>query len=328
MTRIAIIGAGLAGLTLARQLNDLAEITVLEKSGGLGGRMATRSAPPYAFDHGAQFFTAKSPEFQSEVATWLEAGVVRSWNIRFREFERDQIASGRDWDDDRPHYVGVPSMSQIGKHLTDGLNIELNTTVASLEKNSAGWLLTTTDDQHLGPFDWVVATAPAAQTKALLGEYALAEGIAPQGMLGCCALMLGFPDEALPDIAWQAALVREADISWVSVNSSKPGRSGGYSIVVHSTNAYAEASLNEDAAVVKAHLLGQLQIVTGIDVSTAEHCDLHRWRYANIPQQTGEPALLDVAQQLGACGDWLIHGRVEAAFLSALRLARLLRAEI
>ncbi|MGI9291496.1 MAG: FAD-dependent oxidoreductase, partial [Gammaproteobacteria bacterium] len=111
MTRIAIIGAGLAGLTLARELKNSTDITVFEKSAGVGGRMATRSAPPYAFDHGAQFFIAKSAAFQEEVAKWLEAGVVDLWQARFREFEGDQVVSGRDWCDDPPHYVGVPGMN-------------------------------------------------------------------------------------------------------------------------------------------------------------------------------------------------------------------------
>ena len=134
MTRIAIIGAGMAGLTLARQLRDTARVTVFEKSRGFGGRMATRSAPPYAFDHGAQFFIAKSPAFQSKVEEWLQLGLVQSWNVRFAEFERDTVVVARDWDDSRPHYVGVPDMQHIGQHLADGSDVKLNTTVQTLHR--------------------------------------------------------------------------------------------------------------------------------------------------------------------------------------------------
>jgi predicted NAD/FAD-dependent oxidoreductase len=45
--RIAIIGAGLSGLILARALSQHASVNVFEKARGVGGRMSTRYA-----DHG------------------------------------------------------------------------------------------------------------------------------------------------------------------------------------------------------------------------------------------------------------------------------------
>jgi len=52
--RIAVIGAGIAGLVAARDLVDAGhEVVVLEKSRGLGGRMAARRAEGDAVvDHG------------------------------------------------------------------------------------------------------------------------------------------------------------------------------------------------------------------------------------------------------------------------------------
>ena len=77
---IAIIGAGLAGLNLARQLSDVAEVVVFEKSDKLGGRMATHPANGFSFDHGAQFFTAKNDAFKTlvqalESRAWLPSGM-------------------------------------------------------------------------------------------------------------------------------------------------------------------------------------------------------------------------------------------------------------
>ena len=316
MTSIAIIGAGIAGLTLARQLSDHVDVTVFEKSRGMGGRMATRSASPYAFDHGAQFFTAKSDAFQAAVAEWLRLGIVRPWNIRFAEFEGDSIVARRRWDDDYPHYVGVPGMKNIGKHLARDLNVSTNTEIMPVERVPEGWLVREQSGRELGRFDWVISAAPAAQTAALLPEIRLHE---------CYALMLGFPAASEPRIDWEAALVREADISWISVNSSKPQRDPAFSMVIHSTNAYAEAQLNSDNESVQAHLLQEVRRVTGLNTDTADHCVLHRWRYANIAKQAGDAYLLDPDRKLGVCSDWLIRGRIEAAFASASLLAAQLR---
>lgn len=57
--------------------------------------------------------------------------------------------------------------------------------------------------------------------------------------------MLGF--SAPLDLPWQAAVVRNADISWMSVNSSKPGRADAFTMLVHSTNAWADAHIDDGA---------------------------------------------------------------------------------
>ena len=74
--KIAIIGAGISGLTAAMHLNDVAEITLFEKSRGAGGRICSRYTDRYSFDHGAQFFTARSPEFKEFLKPLIKSGVI------------------------------------------------------------------------------------------------------------------------------------------------------------------------------------------------------------------------------------------------------------
>jgi predicted NAD/FAD-dependent oxidoreductase len=74
MKRIAIIGAGLSGLVLARRLGDIAQVTIFEKFRSVGGRMATRYAHDYEFDHGAQFFTARTLEFREFLQPLVDDG--------------------------------------------------------------------------------------------------------------------------------------------------------------------------------------------------------------------------------------------------------------
>ena len=72
MEDVVIVGAGLAGLLLARELQTRGRRPVLlEKSRGPGGRLATKRVEGVVFDQGAQFFTARTPRFAAEIEAWL-----------------------------------------------------------------------------------------------------------------------------------------------------------------------------------------------------------------------------------------------------------------
>ena len=82
--------------------------------------------------------------------------------------------------------------------MSEGIDIELHTTVTSVRREGEEWQIAT-EDKEFGPFDWVISTAPAAQTARLLPEFAFQTDVQNTKMLGCYALMLGFPEAAEPD---------------------------------------------------------------------------------------------------------------------------------
>lgn len=324
MTRIAVIGGGIAGIVIARRLGDSAETTVFEKSRGVGGRIATRYAGEFEFDHGAQFFTARAPGFRRFLQPLIDKGVVANWPARFVEIERDQVTSEREWGNDLPHYVGAPRMNAIGKFLSRGLDIKLDTTIVSILREGGRWTLIDDGNNAFEGYDWVVLTAPAPQTAILAADNPELKTLCNEReLLGCFSLMLGF--EAPLELPWQAAMVRNSDVSWVSVNSSKPGRKSPFTLVVHSTNEWANAHIDEDADRVREHLLGEASMACGKDLRDGAYCQLHRWRYANIAKQSGPTCFVDDETKLAACGDWFVHGRIEASFSSASDLASQLR---
>lgn len=319
MHRIAVIGAGLSGLVVARELARYHDVTVFEKSRGVGGRMATRYAGDFEFDHGAQFFTARSSAFRDFLAPFEENGTVTVWQPTFAELRGTDVTAVRQWDSSTPHYVGAPRMTALARALAQDLNVRIGVTVSPLLRSDDRWLLSDAAGAQLGSFDWVILTAPAAQTAKLAEAHAqLAQVAANADMQGCFALMLGF--DAAPELPWQAALVKDADISWVSVNSSKPHRDANFTMVAHSTNAWAEAHIDDDIEAARDHLVAEVSKVTGVDCGHASHCDIQRWRFANIDRQRGPGCFVDAAQGIAACGDWFIRGRVESAFVSAKTL--------
>ena len=99
-------GPTLAAEKLAERIAraDVA-VTVFERARGLGGRLATRREGNLAFDHGAQYLTARGQAFSRFVEAATHTGAVTAWKPRIREDERSWDAPIDDW------YVGVPGMS-------------------------------------------------------------------------------------------------------------------------------------------------------------------------------------------------------------------------
>ena len=316
----AVIGAGLAGLVIARRLRKVAEVTIYEKSRGPGGRIASRRSGDFEFDHGAQFFTARSLAFREYLQPLIAGGIIADWHADFAELDRNGIRTQRPWAESYQHFVGTPAMNRIGKFLAGGLDVVLETEIATIARHDESWIVSDDEDNELGRFDWVVLTAPAAQTGALAQDTpTLTELCGSRRMLGCFAMMLGFAEPL--QLSWQAALVRNADISWIAVNSSKPGRKPPFTLVVHSTNAWADEHIDDDTENVLDHMINQASAVTGANLDAAVHRQVHRWRYANIDKHPGPTFFLDDDARLAACGDWFVRGRVESAFTSANELA-------
>ena len=167
----------------------------------------------------------------------------------------------------------------------------------------------------------MICTAPPPQSADLLPEsFAYHSEIKAITMRPCLSLMLGF-SQTLP-LEFDAAHITDSAISWIAVNSNKPGRPTPFTLVAHSSEDYAKVHIDDDDKQLIEALIEQTSRIIGHDVSTADYRSIHRWRYANNTEKDKTcPVFLDKAQHLAVCGDWTLGGRVENAYLSAYNLA-------
>jgi len=317
MISIAVIGAGMSGITLARQLQSRAAVTVFEKSPGFGGRMATRRDQAQQFDHGAQFFTARSTQFRQFLDNLRADKVVSEWEPKVVTLETGRSRFKREWFE--PHYVAVPAMNILCKTLARPLDVRLNSEILKLEQATAGWLLSAGSGEVFGPFDWVVSAVPAPQAITLLPPgFAYRQQLSAVSFSPCFSLMLGFANS--PALGFGAALVKNSPLSWIAVESAKPGRPAGSALVVHSDNNWARLHLELGSEQIIQKLRGSLQQLLGDALAQPNHVSLQRWRYARTETAADKDFLLDADSQLAVCGEWCLGNRVEDAYLSGLRL--------
>jgi len=304
-------------------LGELADVIVFEKSNKLGGRLSTLNEQGFSFDHGAQFFTAKNPVFQTFVKELELHHAAEQWNAKFVELKFGEIQSERTWDKDFPHYVGSPGMNSMAQYLAQNIDVRFNQTITGIKKNKANWLLETANSE-IGPFDWLIIAIPVEQANDLLPK-----NLSPKMMLQdvkmqpCFTLMLGYEIENFFD--WDAAFVSDSILSWVSVNSSKPNRGKPLSIIAMSTNEWANQNLSKSDSIIINEMLNELAKISGKTLNEASFIKLKRWRYANASKQEQALEIVDYPLKLAFCGDWCISGRIESAFMSSLNLANKLK---
>ena len=315
--KIAIIGAGIAGVTAAHKLQARGHhIEIFEKSRGPSGRMSTRQNLPWQADHGAQFFTAKAPAFQAQVTEWCAQGLAALWNGKI-----DNQGSRKPIN----RYVAVPRMNALVAALCAPLKLHFSFTLTALQKinQSTGpqWQLISQEaGVHVAPFDAVIFAIPSPQLAPFLAQIpqAMHPIIAASEYAPCWTIMAGY--ETPISLPFDARFIDESVLSWVARNHSKPGRTGPETWTLHASAAYSREHLEDEPEAVTQTCL---QAFYAVGAPPPDWVQAHRWRYA-LASNTLAPtdhALWDSNMQLGLCGDWLSDGRIEGAWLSGKNCA-------
>ncbi|MDP3072259.1 MAG: FAD-dependent oxidoreductase [Opitutaceae bacterium] len=310
---IAVVGAGIAGLLLARELKARGEdVVVLEKSRGLGGRLATKRVEAAVFDSGAQYFTAKSERFAGLVAEWAARGVVAPW----------PGASAHRW-------IAKPSMNALGKCLAEGLDVRRESKVLKVQRDEGGWELTI-ENQKAWRAGSLVLTAPLPQSLALL----LAGGVAlPQALMGelaaltyhpCLALLLTL--EGPSTVPAEGLAFSTGPVRWIADNTQK-GISPGVAaaVTVHVSPAFAAEHFTKTEPELAALVLPGIESHLGSPVMKVT---LQRWKFSEPTTTPAQPCVWLPDLGLGLAGDALGGPRVEGAALSGLALADQMKAKV
>ncbi|WP_066015027.1 NAD(P)/FAD-dependent oxidoreductase [Endozoicomonas atrinae] len=316
--KIALIGAGLSGIKAASLLIDLGhEVTVFEKSRGLGGRLANRRTAWGKLDIGAQYFTARDPDFQKQVELWLQASVVQVWDFSPYCVEQGKLIPSPD---ETVRYTGSPLMNQLVYCSSNGLMVNFQCAVTAVEKLRKGWRLFTSNGEVFSDFDWLIVSSPAEQSRALLENCSDVMTDVPEAVhQPCWAVGLATRGEAPESVQ---GIFGDDTVRWASRLSNRPGFIKAPDIddvwMLHFSPEWSEQQGKETPVDIGQTGLEWLQKIMDTELDkSAEY--RHYWRYANIKPVTFDKSyLLDEHQRLSVIGAWCAGGRVEGAWLSAV----------
>ncbi len=316
MARVAIVGAGFAGLACAARLEKAGiACAILDKGRGPGGRAATRRADGgLQFDHGLPCFTACSTDFAAVAAAWQAKGRAALWPGRFGRLDangfEDEMAGSA------PRWVGVPKMNAL--MAGDGGTVQFGEEVVEIRRGPEGWILTTKTGGLHGPFDGVVLAVPSNQAVPLLAPVSglaelAAKPVYAPAWVGMAAFAAPLP------APFDAADGVDGPLSLIVRDGSKPGRPSLETWVMHGAGDWSREHLEADKEEMAPRLLSAFRDLmgrAGCPVPEPDHLAAHRWRYALVETPLGAPCLMDPGAHIGACGDWCLGSTVEDAWRS------------
>ncbi len=319
---VAVVGAGITGLTVAKALQKQnVNVTVFEKSRGLGGRLATKRLEWASLDIGAQYFTARDERFKEQLNNWLQNGAAAQWNFCPYISSDDHLARSPD---DIERFVGVPNMNSLTHDLARGLTVHCKTRITNLKPIGQGWRLEYEgDDNFSEEYSWVVLCLPADQSKALLTNTNIAHSIPDNAHQPSWAIALETHGNVSPKIQ---GFFGDRIVSWVSRLSSRPNKQEEKEDkdlwMLHFSGEWSEQNGKEtpiDVVNVGFEWLQQALKDHTDQPLELTHSYKHFWRYARSREAASQTRItIDTDECIAALGDWSYGGRVEGAYLAAL----------
>jgi predicted NAD/FAD-dependent oxidoreductase len=310
--RVIVIGAGVAGLTAANELQRHShQVVVFDKARRVGGRLSTVSVGEGSLaDAGAQFFTVRTDEFGGLVAQWEARGVVHEW---CRGFETD---------DGHPRYAALGGMKELASHMATGLDVRCSHRVTGVDVGdpevSVRW---PEAHGHAGgrlAGDAMIVTTPVPQAMELLGSVG---SVPPFDYEPTFSLMVALDQKVRISRSGGRQITSDPVLSFIGDNQAK-GTSTRPCVTFHSSATFATDYFDAPPEDVERLLLSAAG--SYLDGATVIESKLHRWRYAT-PIDPYPDRFLDVTAGSGRVllsGDAFGGPRVEGAFLSGLSAAR------
>ncbi|MDA9708064.1 NAD(P)-binding protein [Alphaproteobacteria bacterium] len=321
MKNVAVIGAGITGITLANLLQKKVNLTVFEKSRGVGGRMATRRAEPYQFNHGAQYFKIENKEFKNFLQPLIQNKIIKHLEANHIEILNKEVIK-RTKTYNKIYYTPVSKMNSVVKYLiNNNFFIKLLCKIDKTIKENDKWFIIDSDKASYGPYDWLFITIPPNQAlKILYNNFKFLDIIKKIKMRSCYSLMLGF--DKIKEFDFDTALFLDEDVQWLSIRKKIIENKKYYNLLINSSYNFAEKNVNGNKDKISDYLIKQVSDIIKYELNNYEHKALHFWKYAMSEKNNNLGSFLDEDLKVIVCGDWCMNGKVEGGFLSAKDAAK------
>ena len=335
--RVAVVGAGIAGLTCARELCLRGfDPVVFEADDRVGGRCSSRTTRIGLFDDGAQFISGPSRLSAYAGQRPDELAALHPWTVPATPAEEERNSKGWKKDEDEADVtrtlklmgaVGVPSMLALANALARPLDVRLRTPIVQARRRGASWTLHGAAGEIDEDFQALVLAMPAPLALPLARESAeVAEALRAVRYRSRWVLLLG---SARPLGLPAYREFQGSPIERIAAMHSKPGRAANapQRWFVEADERWSLQHEHDDAETVADLLLENFRAHAGSAVMPNYLC-AQQWRHAFVETPATAvgrtDCLWDGKVQLGVCGDSVVPSQVDRVHGSGVAMARAL----
>jgi len=359
MTKLAIIGAGVAGLVAARALRergaDLA-IAIYEQSHQLGGRVTTRRRDGYIFDHGAQNLRAPTPEIARLLVDELPSAQLRDIGLPVWTFDgAGAIAQGDPALNAEPKWVYRDGLDRLGELLGAGLEVHRGVRIGGFWRktederpkdsisdghssvarrlSSVNYELFDIQGQKVAEASTILLTPPAPQAAEILAASDL-DAILKDALLAelgrasyrrCISLAVAYPRRIERPYYALVNTDRAHAIAWLALEHAKaPERCppGHGLLIAQMASRWSLDHWDAPVEQLERLIVPRVAALLGEDLGAPLWSDAQRWPYA-LPDRGADFATLNGGSGgLFFAGDYTAGlGRVHLAIESGWRVA-------
>ncbi|WP_049923049.1 NAD(P)/FAD-dependent oxidoreductase [Halopiger djelfimassiliensis] len=339
MTRIGIVGAGAAAAAAAyaieRRVEDaIAEITVLEKSGGVCGRAATRRRDEVTYDYGANYVKDDDERVTELLTERLGTDGLVDIVEPIWTFDSDgAVSEGRDADEHKWTYEdGLSGIAtRLFAHTDATIRFETRVETIRRDESAEVWRLEDADGDRWGPFDAILVTPPAPQTASLLraaewdaaNRSALVNAVDAVPYRTIWTGVFHYPFELERPYYALVNTDKAHEIGWIAREECKPGHvpDGESLVIVQANHGWSVDHFDDDPSTNLEHLARlTAELLDDERLLEPDWTDYQGWRYA-LPEAgvDRDPIRGAASAGLYCLGDWVAgEGRLHAALRNGL----------
>lgn len=302
--KVGIIGAGLSGLAAARTLVSAGhDVVVIEKSRGVGGRLASRRVDGSVVDHGAPV-------------------IPRGESVELGDLV-DALPGGERVDLDGGHVAYRSGVTRLAKLMAEGIDVVLGVRIAALRATGTQLELAGEQGNAHGVVDAVIVSAPAPQAADLLDN-------SPGGGERAAILRTTRYDPAVMIVAgWTLPEPAELEpfavpMPFVRITAEnvkgRPLVDGIVPVVARLAPEPSAALMDVSDDAILTDVLPALARACGASGAPA-WVQVKRWRYA-VPARTVDAASVNPAgTRIRVCGDAIAPGGLGPVYTSGVAAA-------
>lgn len=330
---IGIIGASVAGLVAGEKLAKAGHnVTIIEKSRLLGGRLASRRINGLTMDYGLSHFTVKSKEFGAFVDEMKGKGMVKEWAKEFSLYDGSALHKNNPNRDPDTYYTGTDGMQKIAEGFKRWVDIKSEEKAGGLtyigpdRTWKRSWMINLTDISVF-ECDAVIIATPAPEAYGVLQTSQdetpvrrIIRHIDEVHYKASFSLLATY-NHNIPN--WKGIDCEKSYIEWIGNESSKRNDAETCGLLIRSTHDFYRKHVNADKEEIKSLLLEEAADIAGPWIRQAEETYLHDRKYGEAIEPINE-YFMELEMEgapLSLIGDYFRGTSLEDAYISGYNLA-------